>query len=170
MSDIVSQQKRSEMMAGIRSRNTKPEMRVRQVLFAGGYRFRLHRKDLPGTPDVVLPGRRVAIFVNGCFWHSHSECSLAKLPATRAEFWREKLLRNRERDEAAVGALRSQGWRVLVVWECFCRSCQKDGAMLEALKCWIDSPSAFGEMRAKVESIQTSSNSGKVKNQKTELK
>jgi DNA mismatch endonuclease (patch repair protein) len=77
VTDIVPTEKRSEMMAGIRGKDTKPEMRVRKALFAGGYRYRLHRKDLPGTPDIVLPGRRVAIFVNGCFWHGHSGCSLA---------------------------------------------------------------------------------------------
>lgn len=146
--DIVSPKKRSEMMAGIRSKNTKPEVRVRRVLFAGGYRFRLHRKDLPGSPDIVLPGRKVAIFVNGCFWHGHSECSLAKLPATRAEFWREKLARNRERDHAAESALQRQGWRVLVVWECFIRSCREDGVMLASLKCWIEGASPLGELRA----------------------
>ena len=135
-------------MAGIRGKDTKPEMRVRKALFAGGYRYRLHRKDLPGTPDIVLPGRRVAIFVNGCFWHGHSGCSLAKVPGTRTEFWREKFESNRQRDRVAAEALRVAGWRVLVVWECFTRRCKTEDALMQPLTYWIESSSPLGELRS----------------------
>lgn len=137
-------------MAGIRGKDTKPEMRVRKALFAGGYRYRLHRKDLPGTPDIVLPGRRVAIFVNGCFWHGHSGCSLAKVPRTRTEFWREKFESNRQRDRVAADALRVAGWRVLVVWECFTRRCKTEDALMQPLTHWIESSSPLGELRSAV--------------------
>lgn len=150
MTDIVPTEKRSEMMAGIRGKDTKPEMRVRKALFAGGYRYRLHRKDLPGTPDIVLPGRRVAIFVNGCFWHGHSGCSLAKVPGTRTEFWREKFESNRQRDRVAAEALRVAGWRVLVVWECFTRRCKTEDALMQPLTHWIESSSPLGELRSAV--------------------
>lgn len=137
-------------MAGIRGKDTKPEMRVRKALFAGGYRYRLHRKDLPGTPDIVLPGRRVAIFVNGCFWHGHSGCSLAKVPGTRTEFWKEKFESNRQRDRVAAEALRVAGWRVLVVWECFTRRCKTEDALMQPLTLWIESSSPLGELRSAV--------------------
>lgn len=137
-------------MAGIRGKDTKPEMRVRKALFAGGYRYRLHRKDLPGTPDIVLPGRRVAIFVNGCFWHGHSGCSLAKVPGTRTEFWKEKFESNSRRDKVAAEALREAGWRVLVVWECFTRRCKTEDALMQPLTHWIESSSPLGELRSAV--------------------
>jgi len=150
VTDIVSTEKRSEMMSGIRGKDTRPEMRVRKALFAGGYRYRLHRTNLPGTPDIVLPGRRVAIFVNGCFWHGHSGCSLAKVPGTRTEFWKEKFESNRQRDKVAVEALRVAGWRVLVVWECFTRSCKTEEALMQPLAQWIESSSPIGELRSAV--------------------
>lgn len=146
MMDIVSPSKRSQMMSGIRGKGTKPEMRVRKVLHAAGYRFRLHRKDLPGTPDVVLPRHRLAIFVHGCFWHAHQGCSLAKIPSTRTEFWSEKLLKNVRRDAVAVERLHAGGWRVLVVWECFLRHTKDDDALLEQLVDAIISPSLFTEL------------------------
>lgn len=144
VTDIVSPEKRSEMMSGIRAKNTKPEMRVRRALFSRGYRYRLHRRDLPGTPDIVLPGRKVAIFVHGCFWHSHAGCSLAKVPGTREDFWKRKFELNRHRDEEAVGALRSAGWRVLVVWECFVRSTKTQDGLATALSGWLESASRTG--------------------------
>lgn len=146
--DIVSGAVRSSMMAGIKGKNTKPEMLVRKALFAAGCRFRLHRKDLPGNPDIVLPGRKVAIFVHGCFWHAHQGCRLAKLPATRPDFWREKLGRNVARDAAAVSALRLQGWRVLVVWECFIRQQRELPALAAALSDWIVQCAEAGELAA----------------------
>ena len=91
MIDVVSEKTRSLMMSSIKGKNTKPEILVRKALCAEGYRFRLHRKDIPGSPDVVLPSRKLAIFVNGCFWHAHAGCRLAKMPTTLDEFWRAKL-------------------------------------------------------------------------------
>lgn len=148
LTDIVSPKKRSEMMAGIRGKNTKPEMRVRKALFAVGYRYRLHRKDLPGTPDIVLPGRMVAIFVNGCFWHGHNDCSLAKIPRTRRDFWQEKLEHNRQRDKAATEALTTLGWRVLVIWECFIRSCKEQHELERALSSWLEDPTRQDDLRS----------------------
>lgn len=120
MPDIVSSDNRSRMMSGIRGANTKPEILVRRVLHSHGLRFRLHRKDLPGKPDVVFVRQRTVIFVNGCFWHAH-ECSTFKWPKSNPEFWRQKLLGNRERDRRNLIALRDIGWRVIVVWECALR-------------------------------------------------
>lgn len=105
-------------MANIRGKNTKPEIVVRRLLHKMGYRFRLHRKDLPGTPDIVFPGRKALIFVHGCFWHQHKGCRFAVLPVTRRSFWENKLSGNVSRDRRAVAALRRDGWRVSVVWEC----------------------------------------------------
>lgn len=150
MIDVVSEKTRSLMMSGIKSKNTKPEMLVRKALFAEGYRFRLHRKDLPGSPDVVLPSRKLAIFVNGCFWHGHTGCKLAKVPATRPEFWRAKLERNRSRDFEAIGALEKLGWRVLVVWECFIRQQTNYLDLGSAISKWIESERISGEFSGKV--------------------
>jgi DNA mismatch endonuclease, patch repair protein len=148
MMDIVSPEKRSEMMSGIRAKNTKPEMLVRRALFSCGYRYRLHRKDLPGTPDLVLPGRRVAIFVHGCFWHGHAGCSLAKIPGTREDFWKRKFELNRHRDDEAVGALLSAGWRVLIVWECFVRSTKTQDGLATALSGWLESATKTGVLQS----------------------
>lgn len=104
-------------MAGVRSKNTSPEMAVRRWLFARGYRYRLHRKTLPGCPDIVLARHKAAIFVHGCFWHGHG-CAKGRLPKSRLEFWSPKIERNRSRDRDAVEALAVQGWRVLTIWQC----------------------------------------------------
>jgi len=136
------------MMSGIRAKDTKPEMTVRRMLFAAGLRFRLHRKDLPGTPDIVLPGRKVAIFVNGCFWHQHEHCRLAKLPATNREFWRHKLERNMERDQESVSALLEAGWRVLTVWECAVRDDRSRETLPERLLAWLAGAQVSGEIGA----------------------
>ncbi|MES3013874.1 MAG: DNA mismatch endonuclease Vsr [Pseudomonadota bacterium] len=124
MVDIVDKATRSRMMAGIGGKNTRPEMAVRQHLFAAGFRYRLHRRDLPGRPDIVLPKYKTVIFVHGCFWHRHTGCRFAAVPATNAQFWREKLDGNVERDRRSARALRAAGWRVLRVWEC--RTSAKD--------------------------------------------
>ena len=106
MADVVSPAKRSQMMAGIKGKNSLPETLVRKALFAMGYRFRLHRRDLPGTPDIAMPGRKIAIFVHGCFWHAHQGCKYAKTPSTRTEFWISKLQANAARDRRNADALR----------------------------------------------------------------
>jgi DNA mismatch endonuclease (patch repair protein) len=136
MTDIVSPEKRSQMMSGIRSKNTKPELIIRSWLHRHGYRYRLHRKDLPGKPDIVLPGRRCAIFVHGCFFHHHEGCRLAYVPKTRTEWWQEKFTRNVERDTLAIQELENDGWRVLVVWECQVRS----GSFEDILKDFLSLP------------------------------
>lgn len=116
--DIVSPEKRSRMMAGIKGKNTKPEMAVRKIVHAMGFRFRLHRKDLPGSPDLVFPRLRRAIFVHGCFWHQHPGCRFAYLPKSNAQFWLEKLEGNKRRDALALTMLDALGWEALIVWEC----------------------------------------------------
>lgn len=116
--DTLTVAERSERMARIRSKDTKPELRVRQLLHRLGYRFRLHRKDLPGSPDLVFPARRKAIFVHGCFWHAHEACRLANRPKSRRSFWDAKFERNKVRDAANLKALKQGGWKVYTVWEC----------------------------------------------------
>ena len=116
--DKLDAQRRSENMRQIRSKNTKPEKLLRSLLHKAGYRFRIHRKDLPGKPDIVFPSRRKVIFVHGCFWHQHSGCREGRLPGTRQDYWRPKLERNIERDFEAIERLRELGWQVLTVWEC----------------------------------------------------
>lgn len=118
MADIVSPEKRSDMMSGIRGKNTKPEIIVRSLLHRLGYRFRLHRKDLPGRPDIVLPKWRTVIFVNGCYWHGHDDCHLFRPPKTRTEFWTNKIEGNQARDRRNYASLEEAGWTVLVIWEC----------------------------------------------------
>jgi DNA mismatch endonuclease, patch repair protein len=122
MTDVHTCEQRSRNMAAIRSTNTKPEMRVRSALHAMGFRFRLHRKDLPGRPDIVLPKYRTVIFVHGCFWHCH-RCKYGSVtPVTRAEFWAAKRGGNIARDKANRARLRKDGWRVVVLWECEVRT------------------------------------------------
>jgi DNA mismatch endonuclease, patch repair protein len=116
--DRISKEHRSWNMSRIRSKNTAPEMIVRSLLHRLGYRFRIHRRDLPGRPDIVLPKLRVALFVHGCYWHRHKGCRLAYTPKSRTEFWQHKFEENVERDKRSIGALRELGWHVLVIWEC----------------------------------------------------
>jgi len=120
MTDIVDRATRSRMMSGIRGRDTKPEIIVRKYLHAAGFRFRLAPKNLPGKPDIVLSKYRTAVFVHGCFWHRHSRCRYATVPATNKSFWAEKFATNVERDHRVQQQLRRDGWRVLVIWECQC--------------------------------------------------
>lgn len=117
MPDVLTEAQRRFNMSRVRGRDTKPEMTVRRGLHARGLRFRLHRNDLPGRPDLVFPKHRAAIFVHGCFWHGHG-CRLFVWPETRKAFWRRKIGRTRERDRNALRSLKDQGWRVLTVWEC----------------------------------------------------
>jgi len=121
MPEKISSETRSRMMSGIRATNTKPERLVRSGLHALGFRFVLHRRGLPGSPDLVLPKWSTAVFVHGCFWHGHAGCRYYRIPKTRTGFWTEKIAGNIRRDAAAIEALRACGWRVAVVWECALR-------------------------------------------------
>lgn len=123
---------RSRMMARVRSKDTTPELKVRRTAHQLGYRFRLHRKDLPGTPDLCFPGRRTVIFVHGCFWHQHENCARAGRPKTGAEFWDAKLDRNAARDAEAATRLQADGWKVVVMWECEIKSADGLEAALKA--------------------------------------
>jgi DNA mismatch endonuclease, patch repair protein len=116
--DVYSAEKRSAVMRRVKGRDTGPELVVRKALTALGARYRLHRKDLPGHPDIVLPGRRLAIFVHGCFWHGHDCARGARVPKANRDYWVEKVARNRARDVASQSALAERGWRVAVIWEC----------------------------------------------------
>jgi DNA mismatch endonuclease (patch repair protein) len=118
MTDIVDSSTRSRMMSGIRGRNTKPELKVRRYLHGRGFRYRLHVRSLPGTPDLTLPRYHTVVLVHGCFWHSHDGCTYAYKPQSNADFWRRKLDRNVDRDGEVERALAMGGWRVLTVWEC----------------------------------------------------
>lgn len=122
MADILTPEQRSKRMRRIRSANTGPEMALRRALFSCGLRYRLHRKDLPGKPDLVFPRTRVALFVHGCFWHQHAACRNGKLPTSRTDYWIPKLQRNVERDREAQMQLRQLGWAIVVVWECQIKS------------------------------------------------
>ena len=113
---------RSRIMKAVGQKHTAPEMRVRRTLHSLGYRFRVQRKDLPGSPDVVLPRHKMAIFVHGCFWHRHENCPKATTPKTRVQFWTQKFRDNVERDRRQIEALLAAGWRTLVVWECETKS------------------------------------------------
>ena len=116
--DFVSKEKRSAIMRGVKGKDTKPEIRVRSLLHGMGYRFRLHRKDLPGRPDICLPKWRTVIFVHGCFWHQHGDCGAARIPDSNRGFWIEKFKRTKERDKAHREQLEASGWKVFIVWEC----------------------------------------------------
>lgn len=116
--DVFSREKRSQIMSRVSGKNTKPEIAVRSLLHNLGFRFRLHRTDLPGKPDITLSKHKKIIFVHGCFWHGHADCLRSKRPTTNEEFWRKKLDKNIERDKATVSALKQLGWDVLTVWAC----------------------------------------------------
>jgi DNA mismatch endonuclease, patch repair protein len=118
MTDVVSKKTRSRMMSNIRARNTRPEIAVRKFLFSKGFRFRLHRRDLPGSPDIVLPKYKLAVFVHGCFWHRHKGCRFAYTPKTRTAFWKAKFESNVARDKRAIRMLKHLGWNIATVWEC----------------------------------------------------
>jgi DNA mismatch endonuclease (patch repair protein) len=118
MTDVFNKEKRSKIMSSVKSKDTKPEIIVRKLLHSMGYRFRLHREDLPGTPDIVLPKYKKVIFVHGCFWHGHEGCPRAKLPKTNKEFWRVKITKNMARDAETMQDLSRTGWQSLVIWTC----------------------------------------------------
>jgi DNA mismatch endonuclease (patch repair protein) len=126
--DSLTPKERSEIMGRVRSKNSRPELAVRNVVFALGYRYRLHARALPGCPDLVFRPRRKVIFVHGCFWHRHHNCALARMPKSRVDFWTKKLEGNRNRDRRNKRALAREGWKVLTIWECQLR----DAARVEA--------------------------------------
>jgi DNA mismatch endonuclease (patch repair protein) len=118
MTDVYGPEKRSAVMRRVKGKDTTPELAVRRLVWRLGGRYRLHRADLPGKPDIVLPGRRLAIFVHGCFWHGHDCARGARVPKANRDYWVGKVARNRARDAAARAALEAQGWQVATVWEC----------------------------------------------------
>jgi len=139
------------MMAGIRAKDTKPEMTVRRGLHALGFRYRLHVRNLAGVPDMVFPSLRAVIFVHGCFWHRH-DCHLFRLPESRKDFWEKKLARNHARDVEVRTALMSEGWRVLNIWECAFRGRDRlsvDDVLSQAAT-WLRSGSSAGEIKGQV--------------------
>jgi DNA mismatch endonuclease, patch repair protein len=143
---------RSRIMSAISGKDTKPELVLRHFLHRLGFRFRLHRKDLPGRPDLVLAKYRAVIFVHGCFWHRHEHCANAVLPATNSSFWLAKLTQNQVRDARHIVALRSRGWRVAVFWECAARKGRADQQTLEALAKWLTQKSHYREFPARPQS------------------
>lgn len=151
MADIVDSATRSRMMRGIRGKDTKPEVRLRKALFARGFRYRTHVRALPGSPDIVLPKYRAAIFVHGCFWHGH-DCHLFRLPATRTEFWREKIEGNRQRDSRTLLELQAVSWRVLTVRECAMKGKTRLAfdELVQRVAVWITGDSAHGEIAGSV--------------------
>lgn len=127
MTDVFTPEQRSAVMRKVKGRDTSPELKVRKLLTRLGVRYRLNRKDLPGKPDIVMAGRRTAIFVHGCFWHGHDCARGARMPKANADYWRGKIARNRARDAKVQAELEAAGWRAVVVWECEL----KDAAALE---------------------------------------
>lgn len=150
MADIVPAEVRSRMMSNIRGKNTKPELMLRKALHAAGFRYRLHDRTLPGTPDIILPRYRAAIFVHGCFWHGH-DCHLFRLPATRPDFWREKIDRNRAVDDRNSQKLEEAGWRQAIVWECALKGKSRRPLAEVTMACasWLRS----GERRIEIRGI-----------------
>ncbi|MDB0302217.1 very short patch repair endonuclease [Acinetobacter baumannii] len=147
MIDIVDTSTRSRIMASIKGRDTKPEILIRKLLHKRGFRFRLHVKELPGKPDVVLKKYKAVIFINGCFWHGHKDCHLFKLPATRTDFWEEKINKNQLNDTKTIKLLLDNDWRVCVVWECSVRGAKKDlNMVINSISNWLLSNSVFTEI------------------------
>ncbi|TBF31489.1 very short patch repair endonuclease [Rhizobium ruizarguesonis] len=145
MVDSLSTEQRSRLMRRVKRSNTKPEMIVRRLLHARGWRYRLHVKTLPGTPDIVFPSRKAALFVNGCFWHGHS-CRLGRLPSSRPEFWVPKIEANRARDQSKTDQLMIAGWRVMTVWQC---SLNKPEVALEDVETFLRTAIPVAETVAK---------------------
>jgi len=128
--DKLTPERRSAVMSRVKGRNTAPEIKVRRALHSMGYRFRLHREDLPGKPDIVLPKYRLCIFVHGCYWHQHLGCKRATFPKSNKEFWINKFMQNKTRDEVATSSLVDLGWKVCVIWECQTKaSCELSNAI-----------------------------------------
>ncbi|MCZ3063569.1 DNA mismatch endonuclease Vsr [Acinetobacter baumannii] len=145
---------RSRIMAAIKSRNTTPELLIRSMLHRRGFRFRLHVKDLPGKPDIVLPKYHSVIFINGCFWHGHSNCRLYKLPRTRTEYWKNKVDRNQLNDRRSIELLRAKNWRVCVIWECKIKAEKKNlNELIDIISDFLNSVTPFLEIRENLEVI-----------------
>ena len=136
--DRLTKERRSWNMSRIRGKDTSPEKRVRSELYRMGYRFRLHRKDLPGNPDVVFVSKRIAVFIHGCFWHRHRGCKNCTTPTRRRDFWLNKLEGNAARDKKSLQALYELGWRVLVIWECQIENDRRLRQVLTKLKRVLD--------------------------------
>ena len=134
MADVHTPQQRSYNMSMIKGKNTKPEMLLRTFLHAHGYRYKLHDKTLPGKPDIVLPKYHTVIFVHGCFWHGHSNCNYFVVPKTRTQWWTDKINRNKANDEKAIKALKKDGWKVIMVWECKLKPAKADKTLMMLLK------------------------------------
>ncbi|MBB3915576.1 very short patch repair endonuclease [Rhizobium fabae] len=147
MADIVSPEKRSAMMAGIRGKDTKPEIAIRKALFALGWRYRIHDRRLPGKPDMVFPKRKAVIFIEGCFWHGH-DCHLFKMPSSRPDFWHTKIDSNRQRDVRVRIELQKLGWRYLTVWECALKGRTRlpFPALIDTIVEWLESAKPMGEI------------------------
>lgn len=148
MADLVSPEVRSRMMSGIKGKNTKPELLIRQGLHVLGFRYRLHRKGLPGKPDLTLPKYNAVVQVNGCFWHGH-DCSLFKWPSSRQEFWRQKIEQNRVRDQRNDAALSALGWRQMTIWECALKGKNRHPLedVLSSCGSWLAGKLRTGEIR-----------------------
>ena len=144
--DRTTPEARSRLMARIRGRNTDPERIVRRALRTAGLGYRLHRRDLPGTPDVAMIGRRVAVFVHRCYWHRHEGCRNAFLPRSNVAFWEAKFARNVERDRRKADELRRLGWRVLTIWECATRAGDAEASLSRDIRTWIDQGPPVGAL------------------------
>lgn len=138
MVDVVSPEKRSAMMAGIKGKDTKPEILVRKALFREGFRYRIGDKKLPGKPDIVLPKYNAVIFVHGCFWHGH-DCHLFKWPKSRPDFWKEKIQGNNQRDAEVISKLSAEGWKVAIIWECALKGKRRlpFEEVMDVVKIWL---------------------------------
>lgn len=161
--DVYSREKRSEVMSKVRSTDTRPELTVRRNLHSLGFRFRLHKKNLPGKPDIVLTRHRAIVFVHGCFWHHHTQCQKSKLPVSNADFWRNKILRNTRRDKQNISKLKRLGWRVLVIWECEIRTARYISKVKRFFR--LPSPGVATKHRAEVKEI-TNGNPQKTRSHK----
>ena len=149
MTDIVTPEKRSQMMSGIKAKNTKPEIAIRKALHKLGFRYRIHVKNLPGKPDLVFPKYNAVLFIHGCFWHGHENCRLFKWPTSRTEFWEKKITRNRELDHNTTGKLAAECWRVGVIWECSMRGRAKiaEEAIIHKTTAWLLSDKPYFQLR-----------------------
>ena len=134
MADVHSKEIRSYNMSKIRSKDTKPELLVRKFLHSQGFRYRLHVKQLPGKPDIVLPKYKTVIFIHGCFWHGHSDCRYYIIPKTRSEWWLEKINKNKSRDLASTKLLKDLGWNIFEIWECELKNGVRDTSLVELAK------------------------------------